>query len=176
MNRIRTVLLALGLLALALPAAAQSATNDIKIVSQEQLIQRLQGNKDSLLVVNFWATWCKPCVEEMPHFTKLADAYRSRGVKVLLVSNDLTRQVETLVKPFIERNKLSSEVVVVNQLNANAMIDKVNELAKADWSGSIPATLIVDKQGKFVAFHEGEFTYETLTKFVDPQVARLSNR
>lgn len=114
-------------------------------------------NNDTTYVVNFWATWCKPCVAELPYFEKLQEEYKDKKVKVLLVSLDFSTQIEKKLVPFMEKRKLKSEVIVLDDPDANGWIDKVNP----KWSGAIPATVIY--QGKKRGFFEQSFeNYEDL--------------
>lgn len=93
---------------------------------------------DTTYVINFWATWCVPCVEELPHFEKLNKKYASHKFKMILVSLDFPNMVESRVIPFITKKKLKAEVILLNDPNANEWIEKVSK----DWSGAIPATVI----------------------------------
>lgn len=109
-------------------------------------------------IVNFWATWCKPCVEELPYFEQAGKKYRDQNVEVLLVSLDFPTQVEKQLKPFIEKNKLNSQVILLNDPDQNSWISKVD----SSWTGAIPATLIYNKSKR--TFYETSFTWETLEK------------
>ena len=107
-------------------------------------------------VVNFWATWCKPCVEELPGFETLNEKYKESNIKVILVSLDFPRMYESRLLPFIKKEKLQSEVVVLDDPKQNKWIPKVSE----EWSGAIPATLIYNKEKR--KFFEQSFSYEEL--------------
>lgn len=107
-------------------------------------------------VINFWATWCKPCVKELPAFEELNKNYSKSGVKVILVSLDFPEKIKTGVIPFIEKHQLKSEVVLLDDADANTWIPKVSK----EWSGAIPATLIIKNGNK--RFYERSFTYEAL--------------
>ncbi len=120
----------------------------------------LQKKNDTTYVVNFWATWCKPCVKELPHFEQLGVAYSEEKVKVVLVSIDFPEYLYSKVIPFIEKNKLTSEVILLNDTDANTWIPKVSE----QWEGSIPATLIFNKNER--RFYERSFAYNELEKEV----------
>lgn len=118
---------------------------------------------DTTYVVNFWATWCKPCVEELPAFEKLQATYAtSNPVKVVLVSLDFPQKVESQVIPFIEKHQIQSQVILLDDADANGWIPKVD----TTWSGAIPATLIFDKNVK--QFYERSFTYEQLETELKP--------
>lgn len=116
----------------------------------------LQPKNDTTYVVNFWATWCKPCIKELPAFEKLNADYANKKVKVVLVSLDFPDRVVKQVVPFIEKRNLNSEVVLLDDPDANSWIPKVDE----NWSGAIPATIITTKDKK--TFYERSFTFEEL--------------
>lgn len=147
--------------------ASAVAQRDIQILRFDQIEARLQDPNDSRLkVVNFWATWCKPCVKELPYFEKLRAEFATQGVDVILVSVDFPEDFETRVRNFARERGLESEVLCVNETNANGFIDRINP----SWSGAIPATLIVAPGGKYVDFRAAEFTYESLVEFLKPHL------
>ena len=121
----------------------------------------LKKDNDTTYVINFWATWCVPCVEELPSFEKLSKEYNDKKVKVLLVSLDMSKQIESRLIPFILKKKLQSKVVVLHDPDANAWIERV----ATSWSGAIPATIIYKKQNR--KFYERSFTYEELQNEVN---------
>lgn len=112
---------------------------------------------DDLHVINFWATWCKPCVAELPYFEQL---HKEKGVKVTLISLDLPSLVDSKLIPFIKERKLASDVVLLDDPDANAWISLVDK----DWSGAIPATLIL--KNKKQKFYEQSFTYKSLEEAI----------
>jgi len=121
----------------------------------------LKKENDTTYVVNFWATWCVPCVEELPNFEKLNAAYKDKKVKVVLVSIDFPKMVESKLLPFVKKHNLKSEVVHLNDPDANSWINKVD----SSWSGAIPATVIYRKDKR--NFYEKSFTFEELEKEVN---------
>lgn len=129
---------------------------DLSIYTYEELEPVLHKTGDKIYVVNFWATWCGPCVKELPYFEKLGQVYKDKDVEVLLVSLDFSKQYETKLIPFIKNNNIQSEVVALNDPDSNSWIPKVNK----DWSGSIPATIIYTKDKR--KFYEKSFTYDEL--------------
>jgi thiol-disulfide isomerase/thioredoxin len=137
----------------------------VRIVKFPELEKMMKG-KDTTLIINFWATWCKPCVKELPHFEELQKNYSGKKVKFIFVSLDFKRELNTRVIPFVTKNKLEGEVVLIDEPDYNSWIDKIHP----DWSGAIPATLIIDeKQQKH--FYEKEFTsYFELEKIVKPLI------
>jgi len=136
---------------------AVTSSNSIKILDFDELQAYLES-KDSknTYVVNFWATWCVPCVKELPYFEQLNANYSNKNVEVILVSLDFPKQIEKKLIPFLEKKKLKSEVIVLNDVDSNRWIPKVNE----DWSGAIPATVIYNKVKSI--FYERSFNYMEL--------------
>ncbi len=116
----------------------------------------LQLRNDTTYIVNFWATWCKPCIKELPYFEELAHKYSDEKVKVVLVSLDFPENLHTKVVPFIEKYKLQSEVILLADDDANTWIPKVD----TKWEGSIPATIIYNNKTR--SFYERSFTYDEL--------------
>ncbi|WP_037373265.1 TlpA family protein disulfide reductase [Salinimicrobium xinjiangense] len=118
----------------------------------------LQQKNDTTYIINFWATWCKPCVKELPVFEKVNEQYKDRKVKVVLASLDFPDKLQNQVIPFVKKFDLQSKVVLLDDPDANSWIPKVSE----EWSGAIPATIIYNS--KELRFFEGSFTYEELNK------------
>ncbi|QEC52978.1 AhpC/TSA family protein [Anseongella ginsenosidimutans] len=149
--------------------AAQAPSGDVTkqgsghvgLLSYDELEARLTTKSDTTYVVNFWATWCGPCLKELPYFDRLQKKYSSKNVKVLLVSLDFRSQLEEQVIPYVEENKLQSEVLVLDEQDQSAVINRVSP----EWSGALPATLVVNAAAGSRRFYEGAFTYEELEKF-----------
>ncbi len=140
---------------------------EIPVVSFGQLEPLLMQRNDTTYVVNFWATWCLPCVKEMPYFQQLHDSYAGKKVKVVLVSLDFVRQIETRLIPFIDKHNLTPEVLVLNDPDANIWIEKVSPL----WSGALPATAVYNRSG--FDFYERSFTYAELEEIVKQKLNNL---
>lgn len=105
-------------------------------------------NNDKIYVVNFWATWCAPCIKELPHFEKLHQ--QNKNVTVILVSLDSKKDIQKKLVPFIKRKKLSAQVVSLIDKDYNTWLPKIDQ----NWSGSIPATLIFSGNQKLFAERE----------------------
>ncbi len=104
----------------------------------EEIAPVFQQDNDTTYVINFWATWCKPCVKELPYFEALHEAYEGQAVKVVLISLDFPRQLRSALLPFLEKRQLKPEVLVLLDGKYNDWIDRVDP----QWSGAIPATLM----------------------------------
>ncbi|MCB0736117.1 MAG: TlpA family protein disulfide reductase [Bacteroidetes bacterium] len=134
---------------------------EIRSVDFNQLAPIFSQQNDTTYVINFWATWCVPCVKELPHFEALNAEYSKQPVKVILVSLDMPDEIDTRLKPFMQAKAIKSEVILLNDPDMNIWIPKVNE----DWSGAIPATYIYKKN--LNTFIEGSVTHaELLSSFL----------
>ncbi|MFH4965103.1 TlpA disulfide reductase family protein [Gaetbulibacter sp. M235] len=116
----------------------------------------LNKKDDKIHVINFWATWCAPCVKELPFFEKLNTQFADKNIDVVLVSLDFPHLYESKLKPFIAENHIKLKVIALDDVDMNAWIPQVNK----DWSGSIPATIIYKNDNS--KFFEQSFTYESL--------------
>ena len=143
-------------LLLFLPVEAFS--QQVKLLTVDELDRRVKQGRDTTYVVNFWATWCAPCIKELPHFEKLQQEKKNDKLKVLLVSVDFKNRLEKSVVPFVKKRNLKNEVFLLDEKDEQEYIDRIDK----SWSGAIPATLFV--QGNKRKFIEKEFTYEDLLK------------
>jgi thiol-disulfide isomerase/thioredoxin len=145
-----------GLLAsVAFAIALLNATaQDIEKLTFEALQTKIESKSDDLRIFNFWATWCKPCIQEMPHF----EAADSRvGVDVTFISLDFAEELDSKVIPFVKKKRIKSEVVLLDDIDYNSWINRIDK----NWSGAIPATLFITAGGERY-FHEGQLSESEL--------------
>jgi len=132
-------------------------SQNIQILKFDALKQCIYNNSDTVYVVNFFASWCKPCIQEIPEFVKFASAIKNSKTKLVFVSLDSKNDQEKLLK-IIQQYSLQN-VYLLNESNANNWINKIDK----HWSGAIPATLIV-KKGKHKKFIADVISSQTLFK------------
>ena len=131
----------------------------------DELNTYIKENNSKPLVVNFWATWCAPCVKELPYFEKLNQ--ENTNVKVILVSLDFEKQVESKLIPFLKKKKIISTSIYLADKDYNSWLPKIDK----NWSGSIPATVIFNQDKKI--FIEQDFSnYEELNTFVNQSITK----
>lgn len=135
------------------------SAQEVEVVKFSDLQKKILYTDAPLTVFNFWATWCGPCIKEIPHFDALES--NNENIKVYLVSIDFQSELER-VKKFVAKRSLKSEVLFLDEKDPDDYMGKVSN----DWSGAIPATLFVTDLGK-TYFHEKAFTKEELEKTIE---------
>jgi thiol-disulfide isomerase/thioredoxin len=130
----------------------------IPIYNFDELEPILNRKDDKIYIINFWATWCAPCIKELPYFEKINQEGKDNNLEVILVSLDMPSMWKSKLIPFIKNKNLKSKVVVLNDTDQNSWIPKIDK----NWSGAIPATLIYNRKKR--KFYEQAFTYEMLNK------------
>ena len=146
----------LTLIALLLSTVFYAQEQKVPVMDFDTFEPYLHKEEADVYVINFWATWCKPCIKELPYFEALREKYDDKNVYFVLVTLDFSEKLESLVLPFIDKHNLQSEIVLLDDVDSNRWIPLVSE----KWSGAIPATLIYSKEKR--TFYEGSFTYDEL--------------
>lgn len=145
----------------------EKASAQVREVQFDNLKPYFSKHNDTLYVVNFWATWCGPCVKELPYFEKLNQEFAERPVAVLLVSLDFSRNLNSKVIPFVRRRDLQSQVLFLHQPRGHEWMNHISR----DWSGAIPATYIIRNDRKKASFYEQTFDdYSSLLDAVKPHL------
>lgn len=132
----------------------------------EDVVSAFSAKNDTVYVVNFWATFCKPCIEEIPHFLRLAEKYISRKVKLLLVSLDLPSYYPAKIAAFAKKNNYHTNIVWLNETNA----DRFCPMIDPKWSGAIPSTIIVNNSNGYRKFKEEEMSAEELERSLNEAI------
>ena len=137
-----------------------SGSYQVPIVDFDGIRPILEQSNDTTYIVNFWATWCAPCVRELPYFERITKEYANKKVKVILVNLDFPNHYETRLIPFLEENEIQSKVIMLDDPDANRWIPEVD----LDWTGAIPATVIFNSKER--KFFPREVKYEELEEVV----------
>lgn len=122
-----------------------------RIVRLSELTSLMSRPSGNVMVVNFWATWCAPCIQELPLLEELNAS--APDVDVFLVSMDLDLDPDPQkVYRFVTRRKLQSQVLLLDEPDPNSWIDRV----EPSWSGALPATLVINPHTGKRIFVEGQ--------------------
>ncbi|MCS7209795.1 MAG: TlpA family protein disulfide reductase [Fimbriimonadales bacterium] len=145
----------LGISVLAEPALPRTDARDL-----ERRIARYRGK---VVVVNFWATWCAPCMEELPDLARFYRNYRRQGVVMIGVSFDDESSADKTVPPALRKHRVTYPVVVVKQ-DYDEFASQFDEA----WAGEVPRFYLYDRNGKRVKAWSGKTSYAKLEREVKP--------
>ena len=123
-----------------------------KITDLENYISK----SDTPVVITFWATYCIPCIKEIPYFQEVVKKHKDKGVKLLLVSLDFKEGYPTKIRSFANKRKFTSPIVWLDETNADYFCPKVDSA----WSGVMPATLFINNKKGHRSFFEEEMPKE----------------
>ena len=139
-----------------------SVSAQVKLSTLTQLENRVKAGKDTNYIINFWATWCKPGINELSVFEKFRRANTSKPIKVILIRTDLKTILEQTVKPFVKKYGLMGDVYLLNEA-PSLFYTRIN----AKWFGALPATWIVNAKQKSNDFFNTDFTFDKLKTAVE---------
>jgi thiol-disulfide isomerase/thioredoxin len=142
--------------------------HETSIMELERYINRSQKP----MIINFWATWCIPCVKELPALDSVARSYEKNDIELVLVSLDRKAEYPQKLQEFLKKRNMSGTFFWLNETNADYFCPMVD----SSWSGSIPATLFVNRKAGFRHFFEKAFTVQELMSEVERLVAGNINR
>ena len=131
----------------------------IKRWKMDDLLQYADTN-DSVLVINFWATFCAPCIAELPYFHSITNKYKKENVKLLLVSLDFEEYYPKRIRDFANKRKYTAEIVWLDEEKPDDFCPRIDKT----WTGSMPATLFINKKTGYRKFVEAEMKPEELAK------------
>lgn len=138
--------------------SSQAAAQDVKAIKLPELDKLISESSDELRIINFWASWCGPCIKEMPHFDKL---HTKNKAEVYFISLDFPRQLEKVAK-LVAKKEIKAPTYLLDEKDADQYIQKIDN----NWSGAIPATLFITPSGKRY-FYESAFTEEELNATIE---------
>lgn len=147
-------------------AAPPETPGAVTIVEASDLRNAILEAQGKVAVVNFWATWCPPCIEEMPYFVQLYENYPHDDVSVISVSVDHYTTVDDRVKPFLADEAIPFDVLVVS-----AQPPELSEVLDINFGGAVPVTLVYDREGGLVQQWDEKVAYSDLEEAVEPLLA-----
>ncbi len=135
----------------------EEETSKLASLSEFKDFEELMANeKGNVVLVNLWATWCKPCVHEMPMLEKLHQNYKDKGMKVVALSIDEVSKADSLVIPFWEERNFSMDNYLITHHDPGAFVNKIDPL----WLGLLPTSFIFDADGKKIETITGVMSYK----------------
>ncbi len=161
-----------SLLLLLLALTACGSSDDV-LTADELLIEAnartiltaIEDNPADFKVVNFWATWCGPCVKEFPDLMAVDSLMADRGVDVIFVSADFPEERPAILE-FLQRQGVRERTYLKDEAD-DPFISSFSD----DWTGSLPATLVYNAEDEVIAFWEGSTTREALIEMLETFIA-----
>jgi thiol-disulfide isomerase/thioredoxin len=143
-------------------------SQEIKAVKTVDDLKDIQTSaKGKVVLYNFWATWCHPCVQEFPYLLKLYNNYKDKNFVIVFVSMDMPEEMVEKVKPFLSKNGVDFVTYYNDFKNPDEIIDFYDK----KWEGAIPSTYIYDKEGKLSTKFLGNRDYD----FFEKEIQKLLN-
>jgi thiol-disulfide isomerase/thioredoxin len=155
--------------------AAQSAPTigEVSFASPKELRGLLDAAKGNVVVMNFWATWCPPCVKEMPELAKFYRAFDGKGVTFISVNSDLQTTKDSLVVPFVKSYEIPFPVRVIYVEGTDDLLKHLPlEWNGKPWDGGLPATFVYAPDGGLAWSTVGPVTNDLLAEKVRPLLAK----
>ena len=159
----KTLIIPITLMIMTFGAGAQEITVYENFESYKHLLNK---NNDTTYVINYWATYCAPCIKEMPVFKRLENEYSGKKMEIILTSLDFGGNPKEKVRSFMNRHGVKSRVVILDDPDSNSWIDKVS----TQWSGALPGTLIYNNN--FREFYEQTFTYDEINSILKSKMIK----
>jgi thiol-disulfide isomerase/thioredoxin len=167
-GRALSALLLLGTFAAASPAGAPS----VPMIDAAGLKKQLAARKGKVVVVNFWATWCGPCVEEFPALVKLQKTYKAKGFDLVTISCDEKRDASKVAAFIGKSGQTGGAFQAKEAVEITGYLKYLEPKLSAEAAIGIPRTYVFDRSGKQVKMFEGGQSYEAFNRAVAPLVAK----
>ena len=154
-----SVLIAALILAFEINAQEVKTINNV-----DEMKSVFESIKGKAILLNFWATWCKPCVKEFPELVKLYKQYKDKGFELVFISLDVPEDVEPKLKPFLQKQGVDFTTYYSTFKKPEELMEYIDK----SWQGAIPSTYIYDKQGSLKSSILGTRTYEQFEQEIIP--------
>ena len=125
------------------------------------------NKSETPVIINFWATYCGPCIEEIPYFQELAKKYEEKGVKLILVSLDFEEAYPDKIRKFSIKRKFTAPIVWLDETDADYFCPKID----SSWTGVMPASLFVNNKTGFRSFYEEQMSKERLEEEINKMIS-----
>jgi thiol-disulfide isomerase/thioredoxin len=142
-------------------AVLDTRAQDVSVVKFEAVQSLIDQESEKVVVINFWATWCGPCIKEMPYFEQALED-RPEEIELYFISLDFADELDK-VRSFAARKSLDARILILDELDYDTWIDRVDP----SWSGAIPATLFINTSTGERKFVESELTPEEIETHIN---------
>lgn len=142
---------------------------NIKAIDSDGYL-KLSTSTDTLYIINHWATWCLPCVKELPYFEQINEMYKDQPVKVALVSFDFKKQFPDQLTAWVNKKGLKSDVYWFSEQKPNEYIPKI----APEWEGNLPATYLINGKTNEAVFFSEEISLDTMKEWIERELKTLN--
>jgi thiol-disulfide isomerase/thioredoxin len=139
------------------------ASDTPRLVDASDVKEIVASHEGEVVLLNFWATWCPPCVREFPELVEVEKEYRGRGVAVISVSIDFPEKLEKELLPFLEEHQPDFEVY----LKKDGDVTVFTRTIDPEWKGTLPATFFYDRQGRSSVKRYSEMTRPEMERILN---------
>jgi thiol-disulfide isomerase/thioredoxin len=143
---------------------SRGSSSLVRPIDEAGLQQLIEQSRGKVVLINFWATWCEPCVEELPALMKIAQQFQPQGLQIFFVSIDEPEDIDGKVLPFLKAQGVAFRTYIKRTKDDEAFINAIDK----KWSGAIPATFIYDTNGTLVKRLVAQQSFETFAEAVRP--------
>lgn len=147
----------------ALVSYAQTNTPKVDTLSSARLREFIRNDSAQVAIVNVWASWCKPCLKEIPDLVKLRKEFLSKGVNVILITADDIELLESDVKTVLRKAGVDFPSYIKAEAKDDAFISGLD----SSWSGALPTTFLFDNDGKLLETMVGERTFQQFQEAIE---------
>ena len=144
----------------------------VEKIDNDQFFDLLDLKEDKLFIMNFWATWCSPCVTELPDFIKVSDELSDKDIEFIFINLDFPSQYESRLLPFMEKYNFKDKVYTLSEVNYNEWIPQVEE----EWSGEIPSTLFFNNARNIYHFHSDAMNADELRLTINNLLSEINHK
>jgi thiol-disulfide isomerase/thioredoxin len=145
-------------------------SQQVKSVKITELEKTIKESKTPL-IVNFWATFCVPCLQEIPYFQEIASQYKSNDVSLVFVSLDMKEAYPVKVNNMAKKLNLAYPVVWLNETNADYFCPRID----TSWTGGMPSSFFVNNATGYHKFLEEPLSKEKLEKEIQVMLSPAKN-
>ena len=158
--------IAVGALAVCLLACAGDTTDPGRLerLSADGLKQWLSAHRGEVIVINLWATWCRPCLEEIPELVRLAEAYAGEGVVVVGIAMDDPADLDSVVAPFKAKWFPGFRSFMRDELEFDTLVSVLDPT----WNEILPTSYLLNRSGQLAGTLAGGKSYEEFEALIKP--------
>jgi thiol-disulfide isomerase/thioredoxin len=156
------------ILSAVLLVSLNSHAQNFSVIKLPKLLEIMTPENDTTYVINFWATWCIPCVMEFKNFQDISKKYANEKVKIIFMNLDFYKTYKKSLIPFLKARDVTEQVYLLNEHDYNSWIDKVDK----NWDGEIPATLFINHAKNIKQFMAKSFSANDLDETIKPFISK----